>query len=268
MTRRQRGLDDFFGIRTGVSVAYTYDQLNRLATGGGQTGLAPARTQLPTRRPGQHLATGHVIQTASSPPVLGYRHAEPIDGADDYGRPTRPNGQPPVSDRASGRTANWSYDRRLPLDQRGRSRSIPTRRTAPSATAFDPVGNRCRRAQTLPASLWAVSGYRCGRPDDLTETYDNNGKHNRFGRAHVRLRLRDRLKSINGTAVTLIYDGDGNRVAKAVEQPPRSTWSMTSTRPATPRWSKSWSTGPCSAATRTASSASANPIRHDKLLRL
>jgi YD repeat-containing protein len=48
------------------------------------------------------------------------------------------------------------------------------------------------------------------------ETYDNNGNVTVSGARTFAYDFDNRLKSMNGGAVTVIYDGDGNRVAKTV----------------------------------------------------
>jgi YD repeat-containing protein len=48
------------------------------------------------------------------------------------------------------------------------------------------------------------------------ESYDANGNVTSTGSKNFIYDSDNRLKSMNGGAVTLLYDGDGNRVAKTV----------------------------------------------------
>ena len=50
----------------------------------------------------------------------------------------------------------------------------------------------------------------------MTETYDNNGNATVSGAHSFAYDFENRVKSMNGGAVALQYDGDGNRVAKTV----------------------------------------------------
>jgi hypothetical protein len=48
------------------------------------------------------------------------------------------------------------------------------------------------------------------------ESYDANGSVTSTGGKAFAYDSDNRLKSMNGGAVTIVYDGDGNRVAKTV----------------------------------------------------
>jgi RHS repeat-associated protein len=80
---------------------------------------------------------------------------------------------------------------------------------------LDAVGNRRSETSTLPGISTGAATFDAN--DRLsTETYDNNGNTTVSGARTFAYDFENRLKSMNGTAVTLQYDGDGNRVAKAV----------------------------------------------------
>jgi len=59
-----------------------------------------------------------------------------------------------------------------------------------------------------------------------TETYDANGNTIAAG-GKTFTTTRKPLTSMNGGAVTIIYDGDGNRVSKTVAESPRNILWMT-----------------------------------------
>ncbi len=79
--------------------------------------------------------------------------------------------------------------------------------------SIDPVGNRTTRTSTL-AALGAQSfGYDAN--DELTtDSYDANGNTTTSGGHTYGYDFENRLVSKDGGTVTLVFDGDGNRVAK------------------------------------------------------
>ncbi len=85
---------------------------------------------------------------------------------------------------------------------------------------LDPVGNRLSQSSTLAGIM---SGNFSYDPDDRmtsTEQYDNNGNTLVSGARTFKYDFQNRLKSMtnsaNGVSATIVYDGDGNRVAKTV----------------------------------------------------
>ena len=77
------------------------------------------------------------------------------------------------------------------------------------------MGNRLSANSTLSGISSSSSSYDV---DDRasTESYDANGNVVATGGKTFAYDSENRLKSMNGGAVTLLYDGDGNRVAKTV----------------------------------------------------
>ncbi len=80
---------------------------------------------------------------------------------------------------------------------------------------LDPVGNRLSQNSSMTGIGSGNFGYDA---DDRlsTEQYDNNGNTVVSGNRTFAYDFENRLKSMNNGAVTLVYDGDGNRVAKTV----------------------------------------------------
>src|SRR6185437_16695970 len=79
--------------------------------------------------------------------------------------------------------------------------------------SLDPVGNRLSESATLPGI--ASGSFNYNADDRLsTENYDANGNVLSSGGKTFAYDSENRLKSMNGGAVTIVYDGDGNRVAK------------------------------------------------------
>jgi RHS repeat-associated protein len=81
--------------------------------------------------------------------------------------------------------------------------------------SLDPAGNRLSRTSTLAAI--PTTTYTYDANDQLaTDDYDLNGNTSASDGHAYAYDFESRLTSKDGAAVTLIYDGDGNRVAKTV----------------------------------------------------
>lgn len=80
---------------------------------------------------------------------------------------------------------------------------------------YDPTGNRLTRTSTLAVIPATTSTYDAN--DRLTsETYDADGNLKASAGVTYNYDFEDRLSDVNGGAVSFVYDGDGNRVAKTV----------------------------------------------------
>jgi RHS repeat-associated protein len=78
---------------------------------------------------------------------------------------------------------------------------------------YDPVGNRLTRTSTVGPVPAATSTYDAN--DRLSsDTYDGNGSTTASGGNTYAYDFESHLVSQNGGAVSIIYDGDGNRVSK------------------------------------------------------
>ena len=83
-------------------------------------------------------------------------------------------------------------------------------RREPSAQAGSATGNRKhRRSVTAPGTLT----YN-GDDEVSTDSIDNNGNTTHSGANSFIYGWENHLTSMNGGAVALVYDGDGNRVAE------------------------------------------------------
>ena len=80
---------------------------------------------------------------------------------------------------------------------------------------YDFVGNRLQRTSTV-APVPATSYTYDGNDRLTTDTYDQDGNTTASGGSAYTYDFENQLKTQNGGAVTIIYDGDGNRVSKAV----------------------------------------------------
>jgi RHS repeat-associated protein len=123
----------------------------------------------------------------------------------------------PVGNRQSvtegtGRTLNWSYDGIYRLTGESIS-SDPADVNGTVAYGLDPVGNRQSETSTL--SGLDPGSFTYNVDDELTtNSYDNNGNTTQSGVNSFTYDSENELKTMNGGAVTLLYDGDGNRVAE------------------------------------------------------
>jgi len=110
----------------------------------------------------------------------------------------------------SGRQVSYSYDALYRLT--GEAISGSTINGA-LAYQYDSVGNRLQRTSTVapvpPAS------YTYDANDRLSiDSYDFNGNTTASGGNAYAYDFENRLSSLNAGAVAMVYDGDGNRVAK------------------------------------------------------
>lgn len=80
---------------------------------------------------------------------------------------------------------------------------------------YDPVGNRLQRTSTL--SVIPPQAFTYDANDRLTtDTYDANGNTTGSDGNTYTYDFENRLLTKNGAEVVIVYDGDGNRVAKTV----------------------------------------------------
>jgi RHS repeat-associated protein len=198
----------------GASVAYSYDGLNRLSSvldnriGSGQnttTYTYDAASNLVTASyPNGVQSTYHYDQlnrlTALTTPNSGYLYQ------------LGPTGNRTNATELTGRSLNWSYDGIYRLTNEAVSQD-PAGKNGAVGYGLDPEGNRLSANSTLSG---ISSGTFSFNADDLLsiETYDSNGNTLTAGGKVFTYDSESRLKSMNGDAVTLLYDGDGNRVAK------------------------------------------------------
>jgi RHS repeat-associated protein len=113
----------------------------------------------------------------------------------------------------SGRTATYTYDDLYRLTNETVSND-PNSKNGSVIYTFDNVGNRLSRTSTLAGIANQTLTY--DKNDRLTtDTYDANGNTKVSGLNNYGYDFENRLTSQN-TDLTIIYDGDGNRVSKTV----------------------------------------------------
>ena len=114
---------------------------------------------------------------------------------------------------SSGRTVNWTYDGLYRLT--GETIALaPSKNDGSVSYSLDPVGNRLSDTSSLPgidAGSWSYNS-----DDEVSsESYDANGNVIASGGKTFTYDSRNQMTSMTtaGTSVSMLYDGDGNRVA-------------------------------------------------------
>jgi len=111
-----------------------------------------------------------------------------------------------------GRTVDYAYDALYRLTTETLSGSTVN---GTIGYTYDQVGNRLTRTSTVAPVPAATYSYNDN--DHLAaDTYDANGNTVASGGVNYTYEFENRLKTKNGTEVTIVYDGDGNRVSKTV----------------------------------------------------
>jgi RHS repeat-associated protein len=202
----------------GVSVSYTYDDLNRLSTVVDNR-LTGQNTTTYAYDPASNLATATYPSglkstftydalnrlTALSTPVSSYSYT------------LGPTGNRTNATEGTGRTLVWSYDNICRLTNEAITADPSNNNDGSVSYSLDPVGNRTSDTSSLAGVSPQSATYN---PDDQlsTETYDNNGNTTGIGVKSFTYDAENHMVSMTngGTSVTMLYDGDGNRVAKTV----------------------------------------------------
>ncbi|MGJ5817560.1 RHS repeat-associated core domain-containing protein [Paludibaculum fermentans] len=194
----------------GVSVGYEYDAANRLQT------VTDSRL---TNSTSYTYDDAGNLQSFTYP--NGVVHAFTYDAADrptnlavtkggvtqaSYAQTFSDAGRKLTVNENGTRLVNYGYDNiyRLLSETIGMDSLV---------YALDPVGNRLNRASTIPRL--STAGSTNDNNDRLmSDAYDANGNTLASGGNSYGYDFEDRLTSFNGGAVTMTYDGDGNRVVR------------------------------------------------------
>jgi RHS repeat-associated protein len=114
----------------------------------------------------------------------------------------------------NGRTISWNYDGIYRLTNETISND-PNQNNGSASYSLDPVGNRLSLNSSLPEINSGSFGYNAD--DEISsETYDANGNVLATGGKTYTYDSENHMISANNGQVRMIYDGDGNRVAKIV----------------------------------------------------
>jgi len=200
----------------GASVSYTYDDLDRLRTVVDNRLPSGANTTTYAYDPASNLATATLpsgSQSSFTYDTLNRVTAlvTPVSG---YAYQYDPTGKRTSATEVNGRTTNWSYDgiNRLTTESVA---SDPGHINGSASYGLDPVGNRLSETSSLPGLNPGAFTFNA---DDqlMNETYDANGNTLSTSGKVFAYDSQNRITSVNGGAVTIVYDAFGNRVAKTV----------------------------------------------------
>jgi RHS repeat-associated protein len=196
----------------GISVSYTYDSMNRLSTVVDNRLPVGQNTTQYSYDPASNLAT--VTYPNGLQSTFGYDTLNRLTSMNGYQYTLGPTGNRTNATEPSGRTMAWTYDgiyrltsETITLDPRSNNGAV--------SYSLDPVGNRLSNTSTIPGISSGMFGF--DNNDRLSaETYDSNGNTLATGGKTFAYDFENHLKSMNNSAVTIQYDGDGNRIAKTV----------------------------------------------------
>ena len=209
----------------GVSVTYSYDKLNRLATVTDNTAASGAR-------PGTGNAT-YSYDAAGN--LAGYTYPNGVRTDYTYNSLNRltnvtaknasasllssyaytlgPTGNRLSVSELSGRAVTYSYDELFRLTGETVNNDPVAANNGAISYSYDAVGNRLNRASsiaTLPSASYAYDAN-----DRLaSDEYNSAGNTTSSGGNTYVYDSEDRLTGVNNGQVAISYDGDGNRVSK------------------------------------------------------
>jgi RHS repeat-associated protein len=209
----------------GVSVSYTYDQLNRLSTITDNRLPQGAGTTVYTYDPASNLATVTLpngIQSTFIYDRLNRVASLQANGTGQtiasFGYQLDPIGNQTSVNELSGRSVQWSYDGIYRLTGETVTQD-PSGKNGTISYGLDPVGNRLSTASTLFNISSGASSFDAN--DFLnSESYDANGNVIIAGSGTFSYDFQDRLVNVTDIAsnaqVQLAYDAFGNRISKTI----------------------------------------------------
>jgi RHS repeat-associated protein len=196
----------------GANVSYTYDSLNRLHT------VVDSRlgTTTYTYDPANNVAT--VTYPNSVQSTFAYDQLNRVMGLataqTGYVYQRGPTGNLTSGLELNNRQVTWNYDGIYRLTSETVA-NAPSGKNGAATYGLDPVGNRTSGSSSI-SGLSPVSG-SYNQDDQLaSESYDQNGNVIAANGKTFTYDSQNQLVSMNGGAVQIMYDGDGNRVAKSV----------------------------------------------------
>jgi RHS repeat-associated protein len=113
----------------------------------------------------------------------------------------------------SGRTVSYGYDSIYRLTSETIA-SDPSAVNGAASYVYDPVGNRTQKTSTIPGYPGGLTNYNAN--DQIgTDSYDNDGNTTGSNGVGYVYDFENRLVQAGG-GISIVYDGDGNRVSKTV----------------------------------------------------
>jgi RHS repeat-associated protein len=201
----------------GVSVDYTYDDLNRLESVIDNRLVASTTTytydavgNLKSDSRPNGVRADYTYNALNRLTDLGVTRSGTTQAS--YAYTLDRTGRRLSVTEGGGRTVNYTYDAVYRLTREAVSNSASN---GVVDYTYDPVGNRLSRISSLEGVLSATSAYDAN-DRLLSDAYDANGNtRSADGKTFV-YDFEDRIKSANNGAVRITYDGDGNLAAKTV----------------------------------------------------
>jgi RHS repeat-associated protein len=201
----------------GVSATYGYDDLNRL-TSVVDANLSGSNSTSYTYDTASNLGTvtlPNSVEMQFTYDTLN-RVATASSQVSSYAYQRGPTGNLTNAVELGGRTVNWTYDGIYRLTNEAVTGDTSGENGAVGYT-LDPVGNRSQDTSSLNGV--SPGNWTYNSDDEVnSETYDANGNVLSTGGKSFTYDSENHLMSMTatGTSVAIVYDGDGNRVAKSV----------------------------------------------------
>src|SRR6185312_8590953 len=196
----------------GASMSYTYDNLNRLQSVTDKLG-----TTTYTYDGASNLYTATYPNSVQA--QYSYDPLNRISGLatqqSGYTYQRGPTGNLTHASELNGRAVQWSFDGIYRLTNEQITGDPVAQNDGSLDYGLDPVGNRTSASSTV-SGLSPTSGSYSADDELSSETYDQNGNVTHSGANQFSYDSQNELVTMNGGAVHVVYDGDGNRVAKAV----------------------------------------------------
>ena len=199
----------------GVSASYTYDSLNRLSTVVDGR-LSGNQTTTYTYDSANNVATvtyPNGVQTAFTYDELN-RAKQLATSQTGYLYTFDAVGNRKTASEYNGRSVAWNFDGIFRLTNESVT-GAPGGVDGTVSYSLDPVGNR-QSATSSISGLSPVGGTFNADDELASESYDSDGNVTSSGAKTFSFDTENHLMSMNGGSVALVYDGDGNRVAKTV----------------------------------------------------
>ena len=199
----------------GVSVSYTYDSLNRLSTVV-DARLTGNETTTYAYDNANNVATvtyPNTVQTVLSYDQLN-RMKQLATSQTGYLYTFDNAGNRKTASELNGRSVSWNFDGIYRLTGETIS-GAPGSENGTASYGLDPVGNRDAATSSIPG-LSPIGGTFNADDELASESYDSDGNITASGGKTFSYDTENHLMSMNSGAVTLLYDGDGDRVTKTV----------------------------------------------------
>lgn len=200
----------------GVAVSYGYDALNRLSTVTDNTGTTAYGYDANGNMTGytypNGVAAAYTYDALNRLTNLALGTTSTLTS---YAYTLGPAGNRLSVTEGNGRQVAYDYDALYRLTGETVSGDPSTAANGAISYAYDAVGNRLSRTSTLAALPSTSDTYDAN--DRLTrDSFDANGNTTTAGSASYGYDFENHLTSVNGGSTTVVYDGDGNRVAETV----------------------------------------------------